>query len=345
VQVVLKRRNTDRVFQEMWSTVIDPNSRFVNAAELAPVGTVWTILEHGPPSQKVDLVLLSEGYTASEMEKFHRDARRLTDTLFATEPFRSRKTSFNVRAMDVPSPVSGINRPHVGEFRRTRVSTEYNIFDSERYVLTYDNRALRDVLSAAPYEFVVILANEEQYGGGGIFNSHATVAVDSDFAEYVFVHEFAHHFAGLADEYYTSSVAYETGALTQPEPWEPNVTALHDPAALKWRDLVEPGTPIPTTWEKEAYEEHARGIRDRRQALIDRQAPASEFDALFREQRLFEDSILGSHAGHVGAYEGAMYEARGLYRSESNCIMFTRVAFFCRVCRRALARIIDLYGS
>ena len=138
-----------------------------------------------------------------------------------------------------------MNRPHVGSFRRTPISAEYNIFDSERYLLTLDNRAFRDAAASAPYEFIEILANEQQYGGGGIFNDQATTAVDTGFAEYVFVHEFGHHFAGLADEYYTSDVAYETGAADLPEPWEPNVTALKDPSRLKWRDLVEPGTPLP----------------------------------------------------------------------------------------------------
>ena len=125
------------------------------------------------------------------------------------------------------------------------------MFDSERYVLTLDNRALRDAASAAPYEFLEILVNDKTYGGGGIFNDQATASVDSAFSDYVFVHEFGHHFAALADEYYTSDVAYETGAADLPEPWEPNATALKDPASLKWRDLVTPGTPLPTPWEKD----------------------------------------------------------------------------------------------
>jgi hypothetical protein len=116
-----------------------------------------------------------------------------------------------VRALELPSPESGVNRPNAGVFRRTPVSAEYNIFDSERYVLTLDNRALRDAASAAPYEFIEILVNDRTYGGGGIFNDQATTSVDSAFSEYVFVHEFGHHFAALGDEYYTSDVAYETG--------------------------------------------------------------------------------------------------------------------------------------
>jgi len=347
VQVVLKKRDRQQVFREIWATLIDPNSRFVNAADLSPQGDVWTVFENGEPDSKVDVVILGEGYTVDQIDKFHSDVSRLVGKLFDTEPFKRRKTDFNVRAIDLPSAMSGVNRPHVGQYRRTPVSVEYNIFDSERYMLTYDNRSLRNVLAAVPYEFVIILANEKQYGGGGIFNLFATAAVDTEFADYIFVHEFGHHFAGLADEYYTSSVAYETGQQEHPEPWEMNVTALHDSANLKWADLVQSGTPIPTPWDKEVFEEHAREIQARRQALIARAAPEAEFDALFREQRETESRMLGSmqHAGQVGAFEGAMYEARGLYRSEVDCMMFTRTDFFCRVCQRAIERIVDLYTS
>jgi hypothetical protein len=292
-------------------------------------------------------VLLGEGYTAEQMPKFHADVQRLVERLFQTEPFKSRRSDFNVWAIDLPADRPGVNRPHVGEFRRTPISAQYNIFDSERYLLTFDNRRLRDVLSAAPYEFVEILVNEEQYGGGGIFNFQATTAVDTEFADYVFVHEFGHHFAGLADEYYTSSVAYETGAAEHPEPWEPNVTALRDPDRLKWGDLVSDDTPVPTPWDKERYEQHARSIQARRAELIRRGAPAEEFDALFREQREIERELLHSmtYSDRVGAFEGAAYEAHGLYRSETDCIMFTRTDYFCHVCRRAIERVIDLYAD
>ena len=347
VQVVLKKRDDQNAFHEIWSVSIDPNSRFVNAADPPPRSNVWAVFENGPPTEKVDIVLLSEGYRADEMEKFHADARRLVEALFALEPFKSRQADFNVWAVDLPSPESGVNRPHVGEFRRTPISAEYNIFDSERYLLTYDNRALREALSGVPYEFLEILVNEKQYGGGGIFNAQSTTSVDTEFAEYIFIHEFGHHFAGLADEYYLSPVSYETPEeLT--EPWEPNVTALHEPSRIKWAHLVDSGTPLPTPWGKEAYEEHAREIRARRQALIDAQAPEAEFDALFEEQKRIETELLGAmrHSATVGAFEGAMYEAAGLYRSETDCIMFTRDDVgFCRVCRWALERVMDLYAA
>ena len=230
VRVTIQKRNAANAFADVWTTEVDPASRFVNSGSPAPRGNVWNVIDSGPPERKVDLLVLGEGYTQAEMAKFHGDVKRLVDALFAQEPFRSRRGDFNVRAMDIASAASGVNRPNAGVFRRTPLSAEYNIFDSERYVLTLDNRTLRDTASAAPYEFIEILVNERTYGGGGIFNDQATASVDSAFSEYVFVHEFGHHFAALADEYYTSDVAYDTSAAPKLEPWEPNVTALLDPA-------------------------------------------------------------------------------------------------------------------
>ena len=346
VQVVLKVRDAQNSFHELWSTVIDPDSRFVNPVDREPMGEVWTIFEHGPSSEKVDLLVIGEGDTAAELLKFHADATRLVNALFEEEPFRSRKSDFNVWGLDLPSDESGVSRPRAAAFRRTPLSAEYNIFDSERYLLTYDNRALRDAASAAPYEFLEILVNEEQYGGGGIFNFQATAAADTGFAEYVFVHEFGHHFAGLADEYYTSDVAYETGAAYHQEPWEPNVTALHDPQQLKWGDLIAADTPLPTPWDKEAFESGSIAAQEERRGLRLDGAAEATMDRLFTQQMDRETALLGSmpHAGKVGAFEGASYEPAGLYRSEVDCIMFTRNPVgFCRVCRRAIENVIDQY--
>jgi IgA Peptidase M64/Peptidase M64 N-terminus len=348
VRVNLLKRQPDNAFTTLWSTEVDPASRFANAAARVPAGRVWSLIDSGPAERKVDLLVLSEGYTEAELPKFHADAKRLVGALFAQEPFKSRQSDFNVRGLDLPSAQSGVNRPNAGVFRRTPLSAEFNIFDSERYVLTLDNRALRDAASFAPYEFIEILVNERTYGGGGIFNDQATASVDSAFSEYVFVHEFGHHFAALADEYYTSDVAYETGATDKkPEPWEPNVTALQDPAKLKWRDLVTPGTPLATPWNKEEFEKHSRAIQERRREIRKRNGPEEEMDALFREQLAFDEKLLsaGKFGKAVGAFEGAMYEARGLYRPQADCIMFTRDRVgFCAVCKRGIGTIIDLYS-
>jgi hypothetical protein len=344
VQVVLKKRDSQNAFNQVWSTVVDPSSRFVNPADVKPAGKVWSYLENGPASQKVDLLVIGEGYTEAEMPKLRKDVERLVGKLFATEPFKSRKKDFNVRVLELPASKSGVNRPRTRDDRRSVTGVQYNIFDSERYVLTLDNRAFRDAASSAPYDFIEILVNEKQYGGGGIFNDQATASVDSGFSEYVFVHEFGHHFAGLGDEYYTSDVAYATGAVEHPEPWEPNVTA--NGAHPKWMEMVTPGTPLPTPWKKEEYEAHQNVYQAERRKLREANVPESQMDELFRRELAWTTAFLGSekYANRVGAFEGASYEAKGLYRPEADCIMFTRDEVgFCDVCARAINRMIDMH--
>jgi hypothetical protein len=343
VQLTLKKRDAQNAFQQIWSTVIDPASRFVNPADAKPAGRVWSFLENGPPSKKVDLLVIGEGYTETEMPKLKKDVGRLVGRLFATEPFKSRKSDFNVRVLELPATKSGVHRPRTHDDRRSVTGVEYNIFDSERYILTLDNRAMRDAAASAPYDFLEILVNEKQYGGGGIFNDQATASVDTGFAEYVFVHEFGHHFAGLGDEYYTSDVAYATGGAEHQEPWEPNLTA--NGTHPKWMDMVTAGTPLPTPWGKEAFENHQREYQAERRKLRDANVPETQMDELFRREQEWETKFLGAekYANHVGAFEGAGYEAKGLYRPEADCIMFTRDEVgFCDVCTRAIQRMIDM---
>ncbi|MDQ6799911.1 MAG: IgA Peptidase M64 [Acidobacteriota bacterium] len=344
VQLVIKKRDKDNAFHEIFSTLLDPNSRFVNPADRAPAGKVWSVIDSGPPSSKVDILVIGEGYTEAELPKFHRDVQRMVGKLFDTEPFKSRKSDFNVRALDLIEPQSGVHRPRTADNRRTATGVQYNIFDSERYLLTFDDHRMRDIASSAPYDFLEILVNEKTYGGGGIFNDQATACVDSAFSEYIFVHEFGHHFAALADEYYTSPVSYTTsGVAEHPEPWEPNVTA--NGAHPKWP--TDPDVPLPTPWEKEEFEKHSRQVQAERARIRATNQPESVMDKLFTEERAWETQFLGSqtYARKVGAFEGAAYEAKGLYRPEIDCIMFTRDEVgFCRVCRRAIERIIDTYS-
>ncbi|HEX6179231.1 MAG TPA: M64 family metallopeptidase, partial [Thermoanaerobaculia bacterium] len=205
--------------------------------------------------------------------------------------------------------------------------------------------AMRDAASSAPYDFIEILVNEAQYGGGGIYGDQATTSVDTGFAEYVFVHEFGHHFAGLGDEYYTSPVSYETGGTEHQEPWEPNITA--NGARPKWMEMVTPGTPLPTPWDKEAYEAHSREYQKERAALREANVPEEKMDELFRRELAWTTKFLSEqkYFNRVGAFEGAGYEAKGLYRPEADCIMFTRDEVgFCDVCSRAIHRMIDMHS-
>ena len=336
---ILKRDGAS--FRELWSVPVDPKDPAIDRAAPPRDVKVWAVQESGPPATKVDLLLMGDGYTAAEMGKWRADAKRLAETLFAVEPFKSRRRDFNVWAVDVASDESGISRPSDGVHRRNALRATYDAFGSERYVLAFDDRRLREVAAAAPYDFIEIVANDRKYGGGGIHNLYATVSADNAFTPYVFVHEFAHHFGGLADEYYTSSTAYEA-AQGRPEPWEPNVTA--DPKAARWKDLVAAGTPLPTPWPKEEFEKGQEAYQARRRAIRAEKRPESEMEALFREEQKRSTALLGPHNAKVGAFEGAMYEATGYYRPQADCIMFTRDEVpFCAVCRRALERVIDAY--
>jgi hypothetical protein len=346
VQVVLKKRDSDNAFREIWTTLVDPEDKYIDGSKPAPPGAVIEIEKNGDPATKVDFLILGDGYTASELAKFEKDARRLMELLFQTSPFRERRKDFNVWALAPASAESGISRPSSGIHRRSPLGSTYDAFGSERYVLTFDNRAFRDVASFAPYEFVEIVVNNETYGGGGILGLYGTVAADSAEAPYVFVHEFGHHFAGLADEYYTSPVAYAP-ATVKTEPWEPNATALLDPGKLKWKDLVDAETPLPTPWRKEEFEKREREFQERRDRIRTEGRPEAEMEALFREVREFEVRLfeVEKYLGKVGAFEGAMYEAKGYFRPEVDCIMFTRSPAFCTVCRRAIERVIDFYAE
>lgn len=346
-QLVLKKRAADGTFRELWSTAFDPASRFVDRSPVSPRGRVLELAVHGPAATQVDLLFLAEGYTAEAGAEFEADVARLSQVFFATEPFARRAADFNLRAIHVPSAESGLSNPRKGLWRDAPLGSSFNSFDSDRYVLTYANRTLREVAAQVPYDALVIVFNDRKYGGGGIFNLYSTCAADSSEAAYLLVHEFGHSFAGLGDEYYSSQVSYEDFNPPGVEPWEPNLTALLDPERLKWRDLVAAGTPLPTPWDQSAYDALDVAYQEQRTALRERGAPEEEVEALFDEVREATRPLLEAepHFGQVGAFEGGGYEAKGIYRPEVDCIMFTRnPKSFCAVCERGVERVIDLYS-
>lgn len=346
VTVLLKKRDASNNFITLWSTDVnpDPASREVNPSDLIHTVKVDVILENGPAENKVDIVILGDGYSKNEMEKFRKDATRLSGYLMNAEPFKSRVNDFNIRAIETPAEVTGVNKPHHGVFKRTPLTVHYSSFDSERYALSYDNRTIRDVASAVPYDLMVIIVNERTYGGGGIYNLYTTVSADNKFAEYIMIHEMGHHMAGLADEYYTSSVSYEIPEV-KVEPWETNITALFDKNNLKWKDLVETGTPLPTSWNKEEFDKAGYAIQNERDSLRAAMVPENVMEDLFTRQMNQENEYFAKeqYKEKVGAFEGAGYLAKGLYRPQVDCIMYTRHLVFCRVCNRSIENVIEQY--
>src|SRR5262249_13874823 len=334
VEVTLEKRDRPNAFVPIWTFKVDPKDQTVSDAAPDSPGPLIPLLKNGPSESKVDLLILGDGYTRAQRGKFEKDARRLVSILFSKSPFKERKQDFNVWGLCPGSRQPGISRPSTGIHRRSRIGATYDGFGGERYVLTVDNRSFRDVASFAPYDFVEILVNGNTYGGGGIFGLFSTVAADSFWAPYVFVHEFGHHFAGLADEYYTSDVPAPGKPV---EPWEANVTTAADPAKLKWRERPPAGAPRPPPPQKKEVGVYEKDVQAKRRAIRAARRPESEMDDLFRAEREHDTRLLNTdaHAKKVGAFEGADYHAKGFYRPEEDCIMFTRDEVgFCTVCRQ-----------
>lgn len=348
VKITVYGRDAANAFAPSWSVTVDPAALDIErVARPAPAQPI-AIRHNGDSAHKVDLLLLGDGYTAAEMGKFEERARALADHLFSVSPFKERASDFNVWALAVPTPESGVSRPSTGIHRASSIGARYDIFGSERYVLTLDNRAFRELAQYAPYDAVEIMVNGQTYGGGGIFGQFSTVAADNDWRDYVFVHEFGHHFAGLADEYYTSPVSYAAADKPTVEPWEPNVTAMLDPDNMKWkRDPTSPVVPLPTPWPKAAFEIYERGIQARRAKLRADQRPEAEMSALFHEEQAHVEALFAKakYRDAVGAFQGGNYSATGYYRPQLQCMMFTRSDAFCSVCQQAIEEIIDLYSQ
>lgn len=345
VDITIEKRDDKHQFQIVWQTEIDPN-HYLNHLESASYkGQVIAIEENGSPEDKVDLLIMGDGYTAGEIGQFKKTAKAMTAALFATSPFKENRKSFNVWAIAPVASESGVSRPSTGTHRDSPLGVTYDAFGSERYVLTTDNRNFRRIASSAPYDFVEIIVNNDTYGGGGIFGLFSTAAANSDWASYLFIHEFGHHFAGLADEYYTSSVAY-AAPTNIIEPYEPNVTALIA-GKVKWQDKLKKHTPIPTPWPKKTYEENSYEYQKIRAKLRKENTEESEMDKLFHNNQNSVESLFSTaeNNGVIGAFEGANYSAKGYYRSEMNCIMFTRTSEFCYVCQQSIIDMINLYSS
>jgi len=237
-------RQWDGNFKTIYKTNIDPRNYFILREDLPDYET-FDIQIEGKPDKKVDIVVLAEGYLKSEKQKFHNDIKRLTSYLFEEEPFRSEQQNFNVRAVFTPSEDQGTDVPGEHIYRNTALNSGFYTFDLPRYLTTSDMKSVYDAAAVVPYDQIYVLVNTDRYGGGGFYNLVTVCTADNELSKEVFVHEFGHGFAGLGDEYYTSTVAYEDFYNLAVEPWEPNLTTLVD-FDRKWESMLDKDTPVPT---------------------------------------------------------------------------------------------------
>jgi len=358
VTITARRRDGSSVV--LTSTTVDPKSVGIASEPPSAGALVVEAYVGGPVHEVLDVAILGEGYTSAETETFKADLGHAVEILLAHPPFAAHRSRISVRGVMAPSHESGCDEPTRGVFRSTALGATFNSLGSERYMLTEDNRAMRDIAANVPYDALIIMVNHDRYGGGGIYNLFCTFTAHSEWADYLLLHEFGHSFAGLADEYYSSSVAYNDFYPRGQEPEDPNITALLDPENLKWRDLLDPDIEVPTPWEKEAYDREDSAYQEERKLLNETVAEASRSGASAEKIAELEDNeilhaavhaqwaeeYLGSSqwANKVGAFEGAGYSSTGLYRPMLDCLMFSRrVQPFCQVCERAVEAMILRY--
>lgn len=244
VRVVWYARDWDGTFQKKMELEVDPSSYFIDPV-LDKEYSVYEALKSGDPHKKVDIVILPDGYKASEMDLFMKDCDKFTKELFNYHPYNKYKSHFNIYGVMAPSEDSGNDIPADSVWKNTQLNTSFYTFDSERYCMTEDFKSVRDLAANAPYDQIYILVNNKKYGGGAIFNFY-NVSVNSNAkAGQIFIHELGHGFVGLGDEYYNSSTSYNEFYNLEVEPWEPNITTLID-FDKKWKHLLDRNTPIPT---------------------------------------------------------------------------------------------------
>ena len=358
---ILERRNKENKLNEFFRQEIDPDDVDIRRDDLVDLTVmVFETDKNGDPHKRVDVAIIAEGYTRLDKDKFLADLGYFQDVFFSQEPYKSNEHNFNIYGVFKPSVESGVDEPRAGIFKNTVLNCTFNSLGSERYLLTEDNKSLRDIAANVPYDAIYIMVNHKRYGGGGIYNFFCTFTSANQWKDYLFLHEFGHSFTGLADEYYTSSIAYNDFYLPGVEPVETNITALLDPQNIKWKEFLNNGKEIPTPWEKSKYDSMDYKWQKERRELNDKIAElkknhSSEKEIIIAEQeyelkdKLHADKVdtylrNSKYFGIVGAFEGAGYVSEGLYRPALDCIMFSKGDKpFCKVCESTIVKVINSY--
>jgi len=362
VRVVIQVRNKHSEFEKLTSFDINPADYHINTESPLRGDEVIEALNNGDPHEKVDLVIVGDGYKSTEKEKFRKDLRRYAEVLFSLGPYKSMKKRFNIYGIFSASPQSGVDEPRQGSYKKTLLGSSFNSLDSDRYLLVEDNKALRDIAAQVPYDLILIMVNSKRYGGGGFYGYYAAFTSDGGWSDYVVHHEFGHTFGGLADEYYTSDVTYEDFYPEGVEPFEPNITRVSDPDNLKWKDLVSEGVEVPTEWGKSTYDSLGAArealTKDHNEMAAQLKRDGVPADSIARENSAFQaalknlnDRILKFMQNHplrgkVGAFEGGGYLSTGIYRPTVNSIMNqfnTSDRNFYPVNERAIRKVIEYY--
>ncbi|MFK7957630.1 MAG: M64 family metallopeptidase [Lysobacterales bacterium] len=255
---------------------------------------------------RVNLLLMGEGYTAAEEDKFHQDVDRALEGFFAIEPYRSYREFLDVHPYFVRSNQSGADHPGCEDTdpkAPLEVDTAFNgTFCTAGFdrLLTVDRNAVARVAAEAPFPWdrVAVIVNDDTYGGaGGFFTTFSTHPLSPE----LLIHEWGHSFTLLTDEYedFANAPTCSDRDLSLP-PCEANATDETRRTHLKWRGWVDESVAIPTP------------------------------------------TNLGTREV-VGLFEGARYQSQGMYRPIQQCAMRSLGREFCPVC--AQTYVSTLYGG
>jgi fibrillarin-like rRNA methylase len=210
------------------------------------------LADNGDPANRLDLLIVAEGYTAQQQDKFLSDASSLATKLLSISPYRDFKHLINVRWLFVPSAQSGADKPNCVQTPLEPVVMVDTAFDATfctaglRRLITFDYGKLNIAASNVPdWDYLLLLVNDNEYGGAGGFVS---VASTNQASSEVMQHELGHSFTLLADEYEEPYPEYGfcSDINTSLPKCEVNVTDQTSLASLKWRRWVGSQTPIPT---------------------------------------------------------------------------------------------------
>jgi hypothetical protein len=244
ITLIVEHRQKKEGFTQLINQNMNPNLQ--QFKRIIPEKLPHKII-HGTddPTNKVDILILAEGYTPTETEQFFTDAGRHVDYLFGMPPYKQLKDHFTVRALAVPSAQSGTDDPKRNVWKNTAMNSTFNTFEADRYLESMDTWAIYNYAAALPHDHIMVLVNSKKYGGGGVYNHFSITSAGHKTSSKIFVHELSHGLAGLGDEYYFNEAANSGFFDLKTEPWHPNITTLVD-FDSKWQHLVSDTVPIPT---------------------------------------------------------------------------------------------------